>query len=113
MAGLVSGTGGTASGIVGPPVALLYQNAAGPRVRATLGAYFTAGSLVSLAGLAAGGEFTVGALRAAAVLLPLMVVDFAVSSPARRLLDRGWTRPAVLALASAGALALLGQAALG
>jgi uncharacterized protein len=113
VAGLVSGTGGTASGIGGPPVALLYQNASGPQVRATLGAYFTAGSLVSLAGLAAGGEFTTDALRAAAVLLPFMIVGFAVSSPARRLLDRGWTRPAVLGLASAGALALLGQAVFG
>jgi uncharacterized protein len=40
-----------------------------------------------------------------------MIAGFALSGPARRLLDRGWTRPAVLALAAGGALALLGQAA--
>lgn len=113
LAGVVSGAGGTASGIGGPPVALLYQNADGPRVRATLGAYFTAGSLVSLAALAASGEFTGDAVRAAAVLLPFMIVGFALSSPARRVLDRGWIRPAVLGLATAGALALLVRAVLG
>jgi uncharacterized protein len=113
VAGLVSGAGGTASAIGGPPVALLYQDARGPQVRATLGAYFTVGSLLSLAGLAVGGQFSGDALRGAAVLLPFMLIGFAVSNPARRFLDRGWTRPAVLGLAAAGAFALLAQAALG
>lgn len=113
LAGVVSGAGGTASSIGGPPVALLYQDARGPRVRATLGAYFAAGSLLSLAGLLVGGQFSGDALGAAAVMVPFMIAGFALSGPARRLLDHGWTRPAVLALASAGALALLGQVALG
>jgi uncharacterized protein len=113
VAGVVSGAGGTASGIGGPPVALLYQNMGGPRVRATLGAYLMAGSLVSLLGLTAGGEVRLDTLRAAAILLPFMIAGFAVSNPARRLLDRGWTRPAVLALAGGGAIALLVQSALG
>jgi hypothetical protein len=112
-AGLVSGAGGTASAIGGPPVALLYQDAPGPCVRATLGAYFAVGSLLSLAGLAVGGEVGTDALVSAGLLLPFMVAGFAVSSPARRLLDRGWTRPAVLAVAIAGALGLLVQAVLG
>jgi uncharacterized protein len=113
VAGVVSGAGGTASSIGGPPVALLYQGERGPRVRATLGAYFAVGSLMSIAGLAAAGEVGLDALRSAALLLPFMVVGFAASTPARRLLDRGWTRPAVLAVAIGGALALLGQALAG
>jgi uncharacterized membrane protein YfcA len=113
LAGVVSGAGGTASSIGGPPVALLYQDAKGPRVRATLGAYFAAGSLLSLAGLLVGGQVSGDSLRAAALMVPFMVAGFALSGPARRFLDRGWTRPAVLALAGAGALALLAQAALG
>jgi uncharacterized protein len=111
VAGVVSGAGGTASAIGGPPVELLYQDAHGPQVRATLGAYFAAGSLLSLAGLLVGGQFSGDALRAAALMVPFMIAGFALSGPARRLLDRGWTRPAVLALAAGGALALLGQAA--
>jgi uncharacterized membrane protein YfcA len=113
VAGVVSGAGGTASAIGGPPVALLYQGERGPRVRATLAAYFAAGSVLSLAGLVVGGQVDGDAVRAAAVLLPFMIAGFALSGPARRLLDRGWTRPAVLALAAAGALALLAQAVLG
>jgi uncharacterized protein len=113
VAGVVSGAGGTASAIGGPPVALLYQNAQGPRVRATLGAYFAAGSLLSLAGLLIGGQINGDAMSSAALMAPFMIVGFALSSPARRLLDRGWTRPAVLSVATAGALALLGRAALG
>jgi uncharacterized membrane protein YfcA len=112
VAGVVSGAGGTASAIGGPPVALLYQDAHGARVRATLAAYFAAGSLLSLAGLLVGGQFSSDAVRAAAVMAPFMIAGFALSGPARRFLDHGWTRPAVLALASGGALALLGQAAL-
>jgi uncharacterized membrane protein YfcA len=113
VAGVVSGAGGTASAIGGPPVALLYQHAPGARVRATLAAYFAAGSLLSLAGLLVGGQFSADAVQATALMVPFMIAGFALSGPARRLLDHGWTRPAVLALASAGALALLWQVALG
>jgi uncharacterized membrane protein YfcA len=113
VAGVVSGAGGTASAIGGPPVALLYQDAKGPRVRATLAAYFAVGSALSLTGLLVGGQITGDALRAAALMVPFMIVGFALSSPARRLLDRGWTRPAVLAVACGGALALLARAAVG
>src|ERR671932_1034143 len=48
LAGLVSGAGGTAASIGGPPLALLYQEAAGPRVRGKIGAYFVPGSVISL-----------------------------------------------------------------
>jgi len=113
VAGLVSGVGGTATSISGPPVALLYQDASGPRVRATLAAYFTAGSVLSLCGLTVAGQVTADALLAGVLLLPFMVVGFAASGPARGLLDRGWTRPAVVGLAVAGALLLLGRAAFG
>ena len=113
LAGVVSGAAGTASAIGGPPVALLYQHASGARVRATLAAYFVAGSLLSLAGLLVGGQVGADALEAAAVMVPFLIAGFALSNPARRVLDRGWTRPAVLALAAGGALALLAQTALG
>lgn len=113
VAGVVSGAGGTASAIGGPPVALLYQDAHGARVRATLAAYFVVGSLLSLAGLLVGGQVGPDALEAAAVMVPFLVAGFALSTPARRLLDRRWTRPAVLAIAAGGALALLAQTALG
>lgn len=113
VAGLVSGAGGTVSSIGGPPVALLYQRSDGPEVRATLAAYFAAGTVLSLAGLAVAGRVDLASLRAAAMLLPFMAAGFLLSGPARRLLDRGWVRPAVVGLAATGAVALLVQAALG
>ncbi|MBW0091898.1 sulfite exporter TauE/SafE family protein [Pseudonocardia sp. KRD-184] len=113
VAGLVSGAGGTASSIGGPPVALLYQGDTGPRVRSTLAAYFTAGTLLSIAALAVGGQVDGADLLAGGLLVVPMLAGFALSGPARPLLDRGWTRPAVVTLAAAGALALLVQAALG
>jgi uncharacterized membrane protein YfcA len=113
LAGVVSGAAGTASAIGGPPVALLYQHAPGARVRATMAAYFVVGSVLSLTGLFLGGQFGGDALRAAATMVPFLVAGFALSGPVRRLLDHGWTRPAVLAMAGAGALALLGQVAFG
>lgn len=113
LAGLVSGAGGTASSIGGPPVALLYADARGPRVRSTLAAYFTAGTLLSLAALALAGQVTADALGAGALLLVPTAAGFALSGPARRLLDRGWVRPAVVGLAATGAVALLVRAALG
>jgi uncharacterized membrane protein YfcA len=112
-AGLVSGVSGTAASIGGPPVALLYQDQAGPRVRATLAAYFTAGTVLSLAGLLVGGQVDGAHLVDSVALLPFMVAGFLLSGPTRRLLDRGWVRPAVLAVSITGAVFLLGNALLG
>jgi uncharacterized membrane protein YfcA len=112
-AGLVSGVSGTAASIDGPPVALLYQDQPGARVRATMAAYFTAGTVLSLAGLLVGGQVGGEHVVAAGWLLPFMAGGFLLSGPARRLLDRGWVRPAVLAVSIAGAVFLLANAVLG
>lgn len=113
VAGVVSGVGGTATAIGGPPVALLYQDAGGPRVRATLAAYFGAGAVLSLAALAAAGQVTRDAMVASLVLAPFMVVGFLLSGPARRYLDAGRTRAAVIGISGAAALVLLGTAIAG
>lgn len=111
VAGVASGAGGTAASIGGPPVALLYQHASGPRVRATLGAYFVLGSAVSVAALAVAGQIGTTQLTATTALVPFLVVGFALSGPARRVLDAGLTRRAVLAVAAASAVLLIGQPA--
>jgi uncharacterized membrane protein YfcA len=112
LAGIASGAGGTAASIGGPPIALLYQNEAGPRVRGTLSAYFVLGSVTSLAALAAAGQVTGEQLASTAFLAPFLLVGFALSGPARRVLDSGWTRRAVLAVAAASAVLLIGRAVL-
>lgn len=110
IAGAAGGATGTAAGIGGPPVALLYQHADGARLRATMGAYFVVGSILSIVGLAIAGAVTTEAMQAAAVLLPFMLAGFLLSGPARRVLDAGWIRPTVLAVSGVSAVALLVKA---
>lgn len=107
VAGTASGAFGTTSAIGGPPIALLYQNVNGSTTRATLSAYFVLGSMSSLAILGAAGQIHPRQLLLTAVLLPFMFVGFAASSPLRKHLDGTKLRYAVLAVASAGAFALL------
>lgn len=109
LAGLASGVGGTAAGIGGPPIALLYQHVTGPRVRGTMGAYFVLGSVTSIAALAAAGQMPGAALVSAAELAPFLMAGFVLSGPARQVLDQGWTRHAVLAVAAASAVLLIGR----
>ncbi|MGH3922074.1 MAG: TSUP family transporter [Pseudonocardiaceae bacterium] len=112
LAGIASGIGGTAASIGGPPIALLYQNETGPRFRGTIGGYFVLGSLTSIAALAAVGQVTSESLASTALLTPFLLAGFALSGPAGRILDRGWTRRAVLAVAAASAVLLIGRAVL-
>lgn len=113
VAGVASGVFGTAAAIGGPPVALLYQHRAGPQVRSTLAACFTLGSVVSLAGLALGGELHTEHLLRAAWLLPFLIAGFVVSGPARRFMDGGRIRGAVLLVAAGSAVALLLRSVIG
>jgi hypothetical protein len=93
-------------------MALLYQHAPGRQLRSTLAVFFLVGTVVSLLALGLSGELSSGDARRALALLPFMIVGFAASSRLRHRLDRGWTRPAVLGVASAAALALLVQTAM-
>ncbi len=112
IAGIASGAGGTAASIGGPPIALLYQRETGPRVRGTIGGYFVLGSVTSIAALAAADQVTSESLVSAALLIPFLLCGFALSGPARRVLDNGRTRWAVLAVAAASAVVLIGWALL-
>ena len=71
-AGLITGITETATGIGGPPMALVYQHQPGPVLRSTLAACFFIGEILSLALLAASGRLPVAQLAAAAWLLPVL-----------------------------------------
>ncbi|MEN3534157.1 sulfite exporter TauE/SafE family protein [Microbispora sp. ZYX-F-249] len=109
VAGFLSGITGTATGIGGPPIALVYQSARGPQIRATLATYFCLSAAQSLVILAALGRLPGRALAAGAALVPFVLLGFAVSGPLRRYLDGGRVRAAVLTVATVSACALLGQ----
>ena len=113
IAGAASGLFGTSTGIGGPPIALIMRSADGSTARATISAYFVVGSLLSLTGLAVGGQLSLTHLLYAAGWAPFMVVGILLSG---FVIKRAST-PLLQALAAGisvlGALTVIGQALLG
>jgi uncharacterized membrane protein YfcA len=108
-AGTASGFLGTAAAIGGPPIALLYADTAGPKLRSTLSGFFVAAAVLSLAALVLAGRFGERDLRASAALLPGVLAGFLLSGPLRPLVDRRNGRPAVLGLSAVAALAAVAE----
>jgi len=107
-AGALSGFMGTTSNTGGPPIALLYQNAPGARLRSTLSGYFALGTTISLLALAAVARFGRDELWSALALLPGVLIGFVLSTRTLPLLDRGYTRAAVLTVSAvSGAIVIL------
>ncbi|GAB3491072.1 sulfite exporter TauE/SafE family protein [Nocardiopsis coralliicola] len=111
-AGALSGVMGTATSIGGPPVALLYQNEAGPRVRGTLGAFFLFGIAVSLTALIASGQMDQRQTLAGVALLPGVVLGFLLGKPLQRRVDAGLLRTALLAVVACSGAVLIARALL-
>lgn len=111
-AGTISGfTAGTA-GIGGPPVALMFQKARGPSIRGSMGAFFVVGTTITLIGLSLAGELGWDEIRWGLLLVPAAVLGYRLSGPLLPVVDRGYTRPAILILSAASALILLARALL-
>jgi uncharacterized membrane protein YfcA len=100
---------GTTAAVGGPPVALLLQNLPGARLRGTLSGVFLVGASVSLLALVLVGRFGREELTLALALLPGILLGFAISGVTAPILDRGYTRAAVLVLASVAALVAIGR----
>ncbi|MFC3896915.1 sulfite exporter TauE/SafE family protein [Lentzea rhizosphaerae] len=111
-AGVASGSFGTATSIGGPMVALLYQNQAGPQVRATLAAFFTLGSVTSIIGLTSTGNVTVHQLWSGVLLIPFLVAGFLLSGPLRKRFDAKGIRTPTLIVSGVSAVVLIVRSAL-
>lgn len=79
VAGLVTGITETATGIGGPPLALVYQHHAPAVLRSTIALCFLVGEVISLALLAVSGKTDAGQLSSALMLVPALVVGAGVS----------------------------------
>ncbi|HEV7250317.1 MAG TPA: sulfite exporter TauE/SafE family protein [Shinella sp.] len=77
--GLFTGITETATGIGGPPLALLYQHAKGPVLRATVAVCFFVGEVMSLALLAVTGRLGTDQMLAALYLAPAVLLGSALS----------------------------------
>jgi uncharacterized membrane protein YfcA len=109
-AGAVSGVTGTAAGIGGPPIALLYQHHAGPAMRSTLAASFFFGTLLSVTTLAIARQVSWDQVLLGVALAPVVVAGTRTGRRFHDILDRGWMRPAVLAFATASAVVVIADA---
>lgn len=110
VAGAASGYMGTVTGVGAPPMAIVFQHGRGAQVRGTLGAYFLVGSSLSVVALWS----VVGGARAdllvALQLAPAVLLGYLMSYPARRIVDAGLLRPAILVICTGSALVLLARA---
>lgn len=98
-AGLVTGVTETATGVGGPPLALLYQHRPAANLRATIAVCFFVGELVSLALLAAAGRLALEQILLAALFLPAVAAGSLASRVVHRRLDGGLLRIGVLLFA--------------
>jgi uncharacterized membrane protein YfcA len=107
-AGALSGFMGTTSNTGGPPIALVYQHAPGARLRSTISGFFVLGTIMSLLALVAVGRFGRYEFWSALTFLPGVLIGFLLSARTLSLLDRGYTRAAVLTLSAvSGAIVIL------
>jgi hypothetical protein len=111
-AGLVTGVTETATGIGGPPLALVYQHHPGPSLRATIALCFLVGELFSLAVLGAEHRLSFAQFRDAMLLMPPLVLGLACSGLVHRWLSAARLRDALLLFAMlSGALLIIQSAA--
>lgn len=105
--GTVSGISGYVSGIGGPPLALLYRDARGPTVRATLGVLFAVGVVATVLTRVAVGQVTSLDVRLSGVLVAPVIVGAWGSRFLHRWVEGRPMRIAVLALSAVAGCCLL------
>lgn len=109
---LVSGIGGTATSVGGPPMALVYQHQRPSMLRSTLAFYFLVSSTISLITLSLYGQLGWVQIRMGLLLLPFVVLGFIGSLYVRRLVDPEKVRSLVLVVSAASSIVLIVRALL-
>jgi len=107
LTGALSGTMGTSSGIGAPPLALLYQDQPGARIRATLAVLYSGASLIMLTILFVFGRFGADDVQSGLLLMPGFVLGYWLANRWTPHIDRGHARIAVLLVSGAAAVALI------
>ncbi|WP_199258499.1 sulfite exporter TauE/SafE family protein [Paracoccus binzhouensis] len=105
--GLFTGVTETATGIGGPPLALLYQHSSGPVLRSTVATCFLVGELISLVVLAVAGRLHLDQALAALWLTPAVLLGSALSRVVHSRINGPSLRLAVLVFAIVSGLVLM------
>ncbi len=98
LAGVLASVFGTATGLGGAPLALLYQNDHGARIRAVLSTSFLFGSLMSFASLWWIGRVSPQTFTLTAYLLPGVFIGSYIGGFLAPHLDKGFSRAAILGI---------------
>lgn len=106
-AGVATGLSETATGVGGPPLALVYQHAPAPRMRSTVAVSFLLGEIVSIALLLARGVGDARDVLDAGWLIPALLIGMALSSRAHQRIDSKRLRVLVLAFALVSGVVLM------
>lgn len=113
VAGAVSGFSGTAVGLGGPPLALLYRGRHSAELRPTLAAVFVLGICLSLMALGVSGGVQAGDIRAGAALAGMNVLGLVAAAPVLRRMPEETIRAGLLVWAGVGAVLALVRVMLG
>lgn len=106
-AGVVTGVTETATGVGGPPLALVYQHRPAHVLRSTVALCFLIGEVLSIAVLLITGEAGTTQFVTAALLLPALAVGAILSRYVHHRLHGSRMRVAVLVFALVSGIALL------
>jgi uncharacterized membrane protein YfcA len=106
-AGTLSGFMAIVAAIGGAPMALIYQDEAGPRIRSTLAGIFVIGIILALISLIVIDRFGYIEFIVALWMTPGILLGFYISSRTKKYLDRGYIRTAVLTVSALAAIVLI------
>jgi uncharacterized membrane protein YfcA len=109
VAGAMSGLMGTATSIGGAPMAMVWAQFAGARLRSTMGAFFLVGSMMSLTALTLVGSVRAAELWYALLLVPAAALGFALARPVGRRMDVRRIQLVAMGLSVTGAAVLAVQ----
>jgi uncharacterized membrane protein YfcA len=113
MAGLLTGVSGTSAAVGGPFVAMTLQHEDPRRIRATLAAFFTFGSVASIGGLVLTGEMTSVQVQWGAIFVPFLALGALLAGPVARQLDAGRMRSVMLGFCVLSGVSIILRAVLG
>jgi uncharacterized membrane protein YfcA len=108
-AGAVTGVTETATGIGGPPLALVYQHRPAPVLRSTVAICFLIGELLSLGVLAVTGKIDAHQMQVALMLVPALGIGALLSRAVHHRVDGPLMRRFVLGFALVSGFVVLAQ----